>query len=169
MTVHRLRLVPALCVSAAVLVGAPAWYAWAGAAGSDEVEETRRAEEAIERVVVAEATPGARADSVVELGFVPGTAILTAGARATLDRVHGRLLAGESDYYVDLQGHADTAAGQARDRNLSRRRAEAARRYLHGEKDVPLDRMGVLPLGSSALAPGATGGDKVVVVVLRAP
>ncbi|MFP3941090.1 MAG: OmpA family protein [Thermoanaerobaculia bacterium] len=163
------RFTPALCLAVAALAAGPAWFAWGGGGEPSGADATRRAEEAIERVVLAEATPQDRADSVVELGFAPGAAALTSGARATLDRVHRRLLAGETDYYVDLQGHADTAAGEARDRRLSHLRAEAARRYLHREKDVPLERMGVLPLGSSALAPGAPDGDKVVVVVLRAP
>lgn len=169
MTTDSKRFVPALCLTAAILAVGPTWFAWGGGVEGADVEESRRAEEAIERVVVAEATPQDRADSVVELGFAPGTATLTPGARATLDRIHGRLLAGETDYYVDLLGHADTAAGEAQNRFLGRHRAEAARRYLHRHKDVPLERMGVLSLGSSALAPGAADGDKVVVVVLRAP
>lgn len=163
---RRKRLVPLSCLALAI---APAWYAWGGGESGTASEATRRAEEAIERVVVAEASPEDRADSVAELGFAPGGARLSADARATLDRIHNRLLAGETDFYVDLQGHADTAGGAEGDRRLSRLRAEAAHRYLLREKGVSRDRMGVMPLGSSGLAPGATDGDKVVVVVLRAP
>ena len=140
-----------------------------------QVDPVRRAEEDLERVVVAEPTAAARDDTVVELYFESGGADLVTAARRALDGMVEGLLADAKDYYVEVQGHTDASGIEAANLRLAERRAEVVRAYLHRKKGVPLDRMGVVPLGSAApvadndTAEGRGLNRRVVVVVVRAP
>ena len=111
----------------------------------------------------------------VELRFDWGGAELTADARSRLDRLSQRLLRHDDGYYVDLQGHTDGTGSEEANLELAEHRARVVREYLHRVHAIPMDRMGVLSLGSAAPATAndsAEGREKnrrVVVVVLRVP
>lgn len=140
-----------------------------------ELAAERRAEESVERVSVAEPSPAEQDDSVLEVPFETGTATLTADARARLDGMYESLLAHARDFYLDVQGHTDRTGSEAANHRLAELRAEAVRRYLHQAKGVPMERMGVTPLGSAVpVASNQTPGGReqnrrVVVVVLLPP
>jgi outer membrane protein OmpA-like peptidoglycan-associated protein len=144
-------------------------------AAEHPVAATRRMEEELERVVVAEPTGEAREDAVLELYFESGAAELTAEARAVLAGACDRLFTGDSDYHLEVQGHADASGSPTANLRLAERRAEVVRDYLHREQGVPLDRMEVVPLGARApaaenLTPeGRELNRRVVVVVVREP
>jgi outer membrane protein OmpA-like peptidoglycan-associated protein len=138
------------------------------------VEESRRSEEEIEQV---ELPPpdGTPAGGVVEVLFEAGATALTADALAILDRMSAGLPEGDAGYYLEVQGHTDLSGTEAGNLRIAEQRAEAVRRYLHREKRVPLDNIGIVPLGSSAPAAdnrtpdGRERNRRAVVVVLLPP
>jgi len=112
---------------------------------------------------------------LVEVRFHSGAADLTADARTRLDALYDDLLARAGDFYLDVQGHTDRTGSDDANRRLAELRAEAVRRYLHDTKGVPLDRMGVTPMGSAVpvasnqTADGRQRNRRAVVVVLLPP
>lgn len=144
-------------------------------AAAAEIAAERRAEESVERVPVAEPSADEQEDSVLEVWFDEGTATLSAKARARLDAMYERLIAEENDFYLDVQGHTDASGSPAVNQRLAEQRAEAVRRYLHQTKGVPLELMGVTPLGgavpvaSNQTPAGRERNRRAVVVVLLPP
>lgn len=140
-----------------------------------EIEAERRMEEAVERVAVAEPLPPAQDDSVLEIMFDAGAAALTEEARASLDRMYERLIEEAADFYLEVQGHTDPTGSPAANHRLAEQRAEAVREYLHREKGIPFERIGVTAHGSAVpVAHNHTPGGReqnrrVVVVVLLPP
>lgn len=140
-----------------------------------EIEAERRMEEAMERVPVAEPMPADQEQSVLELMFDHGTATLTEVARAELDRMYEELIAGAKDFFLDVQGHTDPTGSEGANQILAEQRAEVVRDYLHRQKGVPLERMGVTALGSTVpvahnhTPDGREQNRRVVVVVLLPP
>jgi outer membrane protein OmpA-like peptidoglycan-associated protein len=138
------------------------------------VEEARRTEEEIEQVELPPPAAGP-AGGVVEVLFESGATALTAEALAILDRMSDSLPDGDAGYYLEIQGHADPSGTQAANLRVAEQRAEAVRRYLHREKQVPLDNIGIVPLGSSApvadnrTPDGRERNRRAVVVVLLPP
>lgn len=122
-----------------------------------EVEEAREIEEEVEVVELPPPPPGvALAGSVIEVLFDAGGAVLTTASRSVLDRLSAGLPDERTDYYLEIQGHADPSGSEELNVRISERRAEAVRTYLHRERGVPMAAMGVVPLGSSA--PAADNG-----------
>lgn len=140
-----------------------------------ELEAERRAEEELETVPLPEPPPETREDGLLEVQFETGTARLTQQARAELDRMYERLLARVQDFFLDIQGHTDPTGNEAANLLLAEQRAEAVRHYLHREKGVPLDRIGVTPFGSAVpvasnhTPSGREQNRRAVVVVLLPP
>ncbi len=138
-------------------------------------EQAREGEERVERVPVAEATAAEQDDSVVEVRFDRGATTLQDGSRSRLDEMYRRLLAHRSMYYLELQGHSDATGSEAANLRISEQRAETVERYLHRRRGVPLDAMGVMPLGSAApiadnsTPEGRAENRRVTVVVVRTP
>lgn len=139
-------------------------------------EQVRRIEEEVERVGLPPPAPeAAPAGSVFEVLFDAGGATLTAVSRSVLDRMSDGLPDGRADYYLEIQGHTDPSGSEESNRRLAERRAEAVRRYLNGERGVPIDAMGIVPLGSSApaadnrTAEGRERNRRAVVVLLLPP
>jgi outer membrane protein OmpA-like peptidoglycan-associated protein len=144
-------------------------------AAAAELAADRQAEEAIERAPAAAPSLGEPGDGMLEVRFGSGTAELTVDARSRLDALYEELIARASDFYLDVQGHTDRTGSQAANRLIAELRAEAVRRYLHEIKGVPMERMGVTPLGSAVpvasnqTAYGRERNRRVVVVVLLPP
>lgn len=135
------------------------------------IEETRRAEEEIERAPPREPeTP----PPVVELLFEHGTAALSASARSALDELSELLQAAGADYYVELQGHSDATGDEAANLRLAELRAEQVRRYLHREKGLGPESMEVVAYGSAVpvadnSTPDGRAQNRRVVAVLIPP
>jgi outer membrane protein OmpA-like peptidoglycan-associated protein len=87
---------------------------------------------------------------VAALSFGPSSAALDEEAVEALDRLAERLATEDDGWYHEVRGHADGSGSEEANLRLGRARAESVRRYLHEEKGVPLDRLGVVSLGSSA-------------------
>jgi outer membrane protein OmpA-like peptidoglycan-associated protein len=91
------------------------------------------------------------------LRFEPGTAILTAESRTVLDQLVERLRAEDAAYYLEVQSRATNGA-DGRAEGLEGARAEAVRRYLHGDRGLPLHALstlataGELPSSAPAVA-----------------
>lgn len=94
-------------------------------------------------------------------------------AKASLDELAGRLKALDAQYFVEIQGHTDDSGGEAYNEELGQRRAEAVRRYLSRQHQLPLARMSpisygdTLPLESNKTKAGRTANRRVVLVVLE--
>ena len=116
---------------------------------------------------VAPSRPGA---ANLRLNFASGSAVLTDADKARLDRLAHVLdmpaLAGRR---TRIEGHTDASGSAAGNRELSRRRAQAAADYL-ASTGIPADRLQVVGFGSTQPLPGtpATSPEnrRVMAVVL---
>ena len=89
----------------------------------------------------------------IAVNFKVNSAVLSAEAKAALDEIAAQAK-NEKGYLIQVTGYASADGGEARNRALSERRAEAVRRYLAENHDVPLHRM-INPFGFGELKPVA--------------
>jgi peptidoglycan-associated lipoprotein len=94
-------------------------------------------------------------------------------AKAALDEFAGRVKGLDAQYFVEIQGHTDDSGGERYNEELGQRRAEAVRRYLSRQHQLPLARLSTvsygdtLPLESNKTKAGRTANRRVVLVVLE--
>lgn len=86
-------------------------------------------------------------DESVKFSF--GGASLPAGATARLDELIGQVKASGKAVYVEIEGHTDNIGSEEYNLELSAKRAEAVRLYLHEKGGIPLHAISVLPYGES--------------------
>ena len=89
----------------------------------------------------------------IAVNFKVNSAVLSAEAKAALDEI-GAQAKNEKGYLIQITGYASAEGTKALNRSLSERRAEAVRRYLADNHDIPLQRM-INPYGYGALKPVA--------------
>ena len=89
----------------------------------------------------------------IAVNFKINSAVLSDEAKAALDEIAAQAK-NEKGYLIQVTGYASADGGEARNRALSERRAEAVRRYLAENHDVPLHRM-INPFGFGELKPVA--------------
>jgi outer membrane protein OmpA-like peptidoglycan-associated protein len=89
----------------------------------------------------------------VAVNFKVNSAILSDEAKAALDEIAAQAK-NEKGYLIQVTGYASADGTEARNRALSERRAEAVRRYLAENHDIPLHRM-INPFGYGELKPVA--------------
>src|SRR5688572_28724892 len=89
----------------------------------------------------------------VAVNFKVNSAVLSDEAKAALDEIANQAK-NERGYLIQLTGFASAEGSEARNRALSERRAEAVRRYLAENHDIPLHRM-INPFGYGELKPVA--------------
>jgi outer membrane protein OmpA-like peptidoglycan-associated protein len=89
----------------------------------------------------------------VAVNFKVNSAVLTDEAKAALDEIAAQAK-NEKGYLIQVTGYASADGSEARNRALSERRAEAVRRYLAENHDIPLHRM-INPFGYGELKPVA--------------
>jgi outer membrane protein OmpA-like peptidoglycan-associated protein len=89
----------------------------------------------------------------IAVNFKVNSAVLSAEAKAALDEIATQAK-NEKGYLIQVTGYASADGGEARNRALSERRAEAVRRYLAENHDIPLHRM-INPFGFGELKPVA--------------
>lgn len=105
--------------------------------------------------------------------FAVGSAELDVTAKAALDEFASRLKQVAAAYYVEIQGHTDDTGTEFGNEMLGQRRADAVRRYLSRQHQIPLVRMSTisygdtLPVQSNQTATGKAANRRVVIVVLE--
>jgi outer membrane protein OmpA-like peptidoglycan-associated protein len=98
---------------------------------------------------------------------------LDANAKRALDEFAARAKGLQSQYFVEIQGHTDDSGSERSNEELGQRRAEAVRRYLSRQHQLPLARMSTisygdtLPLESNKTRAGRSANRRVVLVVLE--
>lgn len=105
--------------------------------------------------------------------FKVDSADLSKESKAALDEVANQLKAIDAQYFVEIQGHTDDTGGSRYNEDLGQRRADAARRYLSRQHQIPLNRMSTisygdtLPVASNKKKAGRAQNRRVVIVVLE--
>jgi len=94
-------------------------------------------------------------------------------AKAALDVFAGKIKALTDQYFIEIQGHTDDTGGERYNEELGQRRADAVRRYLSRQHQLPLNRMSTisygdtLPVESNKTKAGRAANRRVVLVVLE--
>jgi outer membrane protein OmpA-like peptidoglycan-associated protein len=89
----------------------------------------------------------------IAVNFRVNSAVLSTEAKAALDEIAAQAK-NEKGYLIQVTGYASADGGTYANRTLSERRAEAVRRYLAENHDIPLHRM-INPFGFGELKPVA--------------
>lgn len=79
--------------------------------------------------------------------FASGQDALPDAVRAGIDQLVGRLRTAGQNQFIEIEGHTDSTGDPNYNLRLGMRRAEAARRYLYEQHDVPLHKMSVYSYG----------------------
>ncbi|MGB8951726.1 MAG: OmpA family protein [Candidatus Aminicenantales bacterium] len=96
---------------------------------------------------------------------------LSVESKAKLDEFVQVLIAQDKGVYLEIQGHTDSTGSESWNLILGRKRAEAARDYLHKQYRIPLHRMEVisygsdLPIADNATRNGRAQNRRVVILV----
>ena len=104
--------------------------------------------------------------------FQFGSADLPDEARARLDAVVNDLKSKQQNMFIEIEGHTDNVGSQELNEQLGLERAEAVKRYLYEQHQIPLHRMNVISFGEEKpVAPnntreGRAQNRRVVVKVL---
>jgi peptidoglycan-associated lipoprotein len=89
--------------------------------------------------------------------FAFGKATLAPEAQAEIDRLVEQVTADPQHLYIEIEGHTDSAGSPAYNERLGLQRAEAVRRYLYEEHNIPLHKMNVISYGQTRpVAPNTT-------------
>lgn len=92
-------------------------------------------------------------------------------AKITLDVFVQKLVEENRGVYLEIQGHTDSTGPEDWNLILGRKRAEAARDYLHKKYSIPLHRMEVVsyggeqPVGDNSTRDGREQNRRVVILV----
>jgi outer membrane protein OmpA-like peptidoglycan-associated protein len=101
-----------------------------------------------------------------------GNADLPDEAKARLDQVIGQLKSDAKNVFIEIEGHTDNVGSPALNERLGLERAEAVKRYLYEQHQVPLHKINVISYGEDKpVAPnntrdGRAQNRRVVVKVL---
>ena len=104
--------------------------------------------------------------------FKFGAADLPDEAKARLDQVIGQLKSDSKNVFIEIEGHTDNVGSPALNEQLGLERAEAVKRYLYEQHQVPLHKINVISYGEDKpVAPnntrdGRAQNRRVVVKVL---
>lgn len=93
--------------------------------------------------------------------FAFGQSGLPDEARARLDDMVARLKADPKGAYFEIEGHTDNIGDRLYNEQLGAERAEAVKRYLYEQHQIPLHRMNVISYGESKpVAPNSNRGGR---------
>jgi outer membrane protein OmpA-like peptidoglycan-associated protein len=105
--------------------------------------------------------------------FKFGGATLPDEARARLDQVIGQLKAdSKNNVFIEIEGHTDNVGSKELNQTLGMERAEAVKRYLYEQHQIPLHKMNVIsygedkPVSPNNTRDGRSQNRRVVVKVL---
>lgn len=79
--------------------------------------------------------------------FAAGQDALPDAARARIDQLVGQLQADGQAEFIEIEGHTDSTGDPNFNLRLGMRRAEAVKRYLYEQHNVPLHKMNVFSYG----------------------
>jgi peptidoglycan-associated lipoprotein len=89
--------------------------------------------------------------------FAFGRATLTDEAKAEIDRLVQQLMADPKHLYIEIEGHTDAVGPASLNERLGLERAEAVKRYLYEEHNIPLHKINVISYGErKPVAPNNT-------------
>ena len=89
--------------------------------------------------------------------FKFGKAVMPDEAKAEIDTLVQQLKAEPKGAYIEIEGHTDSAGTPAGNYQLGLDRAEAVKRYLYEQHQVPLHRINVISYGEDKpIAPNKT-------------
>ena len=149
------------------------------AAQGDEITEvSATAQEALDRAVAAGKLAEGKLlyEKVLDtdkLRFGFAAAELSQEAMDELDAFSEELVLRNENVFIEIQGHTDATGGEEYNLRLGEQRAEAVRRYLSNQHEIPLHRMSVISYGESApIADNSTREERaknrrVALVVLK--
>ncbi len=90
-------------------------------------------------------------------GFKFGKAVMPDEAKADIDALVAKLKAEPNGAYIEIEGHTDSAGSPQTNYKLGLDRAEAVKRYLYEQHQVPLHRINVISYGEDKpIAPNKT-------------
>jgi OmpA-OmpF porin, OOP family len=89
----------------------------------------------------------------IAVNFRVNSAVLSDEAKAALDEIAAQAK-NEKGYLIQVTGYASADGHEAKNRALSERRADAVRRYMAENHDIPLQRI-ITPFGFGELKPVA--------------
>jgi outer membrane protein OmpA-like peptidoglycan-associated protein len=104
--------------------------------------------------------------------FESGEAMIADEAKAAIDKVIEQLTADPKNVFLEIEGHTDATGTEQFNDRLGLERAEAVKRYLYEQHNVPLHKMNVISYGESKpVAPnddrdGRAKNRRVVIKVL---
>lgn len=79
--------------------------------------------------------------------FKSGVAKLSDEAKAALDQMVAQVKSQKSAIWVEIEGHTDNVGDAAYNERLGLERAEAVKRYLYEQHQVPLHKMNAISFG----------------------
>ena len=90
-------------------------------------------------------------------GFKFGKAAMPDEAKADIDQLVQQLKANPNGAYIEIEGHTDNTGSKDLNYKLGLERAEAVKRYLYEQHQVPLHRISVISYGEEKpIAPNKT-------------
>ena len=98
---------------------------------------------------------------------------LDKGAQSALADFASKVKGINEQYFIEVQGHTDDTGSSRYNEDLGQRRADAVRRYLSREQQLPLNRMSTisygdtLPVAPNKTKAGRAQNRRVVLVVLE--
>jgi len=101
-----------------------------------------------------------------------GRTLLPDEAKARLDQMVNQLKTDPKNIFIEIEGHTDNVGGRELNQRLGLERAEAVKRYLYEQHQVPLHKINVISYGEEKpIAPnnrrdGRAQNRRVVVKVL---
>src|SRR5439155_14873858 len=89
--------------------------------------------------------------------FKFGKSVLPDEAKAKLDELVNQMKADPKGAFFEIEGHTDNTGTKALNEKLGMERAEAVKRYLYEQHQIPLHKMNVISYGSDKpVAPNTT-------------
>jgi len=104
--------------------------------------------------------------------FKSGQAKLSDEAKAALDQVVAQVKAQKSAIWVEIEGHTDNVGDPKFNESLGQARADAVKRYLYEQHQVPLHKINAIsfgeekPIGDNKKRDGRSQNRRVVIKVL---
>ncbi len=90
-------------------------------------------------------------------GFKFGKAVMPDEAKADIDQLVQQLKANPNGAYIEIEGHTDNTGTKDLNYKLGLERAEAVKRYLYEQHQVPLHKISVISYGEEKpIAPNKT-------------
>jgi peptidoglycan-associated lipoprotein len=90
-------------------------------------------------------------------GFKFGQSKIPADMQAQIDQIVTQLKANPNGGYIEIEGHTDNVGNKATNQKIGLDRAEAVKRYLYENQQIPLHKMNVISYGEDKpIAPNKT-------------